>query len=109
MCARAPRPVLHRWWWCPAARRSRPGFWQTEIQSGTGLGSGIVYDGNGYIMTNAHVCVPASGYRGMGVCQDDMTTTRPHPSPMDTAAVLGLGAGLTLLLDGRGAAGSGQD
>jgi S1-C subfamily serine protease len=26
-----------------------------EIQSGTGLGSGIVYDGNGYIMTNAHV------------------------------------------------------
>jgi S1-C subfamily serine protease len=26
-----------------------------EIHSGTGLVSGIVYDGSGYIMTNAHV------------------------------------------------------
>jgi hypothetical protein len=45
----------------------------------------------------------------MGAGQDDMTTIRRHPSPVDTAAVLGLGAGLTLLLDRRGAAGSGQD
>jgi hypothetical protein len=44
----------------------------------------------------------------MGAGQDDMRTTRPHPFAVDTVEVLGLGAGLTVLLDRRGAAGSGQ-
>jgi len=46
---------------------------------------------------------------GMGAGQDDMRTARPHHFAMDTAEALGLGAGLTLLLAGRGAARSGQD
>jgi hypothetical protein len=36
--------------------RDRPGAaLVVEIQSGASLGSGIGYDGNGYIMTNAYV------------------------------------------------------
>ena len=52
-----------------------------------------------------------SGQRvsGMGASQHDMRTTRPHPSAMDTAEVLELSAELTVLLDWRGAAGSGWD
>ena len=49
----ARRPSRSRTRWSPSSSRSSPSV--VEIQTDAGLGSGIIYDNNGDIVTNAHV------------------------------------------------------